>query len=139
MKSIVVTAAIVLTVGAASHAAGMGPVRESKMLDLASRFIGTLDAAQKTKALMPFDSEERFNWFYTPVPRNGLTFKEMTEPQRKMALELLRSGLSAKGYHKAETIRQLENVLKEIEVSAHGSDTKKEKFKASNGTRRKSR
>jgi Protein of unknown function (DUF3500). len=85
------------------------------MLEAANRFVSTLDARQKAKALMPFDSEERFNWFYTPVPRKGLTFNEMTEPQRKAALDLLRAGLSAKGFNKAETIRQLENVLKELE------------------------
>jgi hypothetical protein len=88
---------------------------ESKMVDAANRFLAALKDEQKAKATFPFDSEERFNWFFTPVPRKGLTMKEMTEPQKKAALDLLRTGLSVKGYQKAETIRQLESVLKEVE------------------------
>jgi hypothetical protein len=65
-------------------------------------------------AQFAFDAEERFVWFYTPVPRKGLTLKAMTEPQRKLAMNLLRSGLSESGYAQAETIRGLEDVLVEL-------------------------
>jgi hypothetical protein len=85
------------------------------MVDAAVRFLNALDSAQKEKASFPIDSEERFNWFFTPVPRKGLIYREMTDPQRKAALDLLRTGLSAKGFQKAETIRQLEALLHEIE------------------------
>ena len=43
------------------------------MVDAANRFLNALDAGQKAKASFAFDSEERFTWFYTPVPRKGLT------------------------------------------------------------------
>jgi hypothetical protein len=113
VRRIFVAAACILAVGAAHHVHGLA--RESKMVESARKFVSLLDEGQKAKALLAFDSDERFNWFFTPVPRKGLTFKEMTEAQRKAATDLLRSGLSEKGYHKAETIRGLEELLKEIE------------------------
>src|SRR5262245_60749065 len=82
---------------------------QSTMLDAARAFLATLNAEQKAKAMLAFNSDERFNWFYTPVPRKGLPLKEMSPGQQKAALDLLRAGLSEAGYNKAETIRKLEN------------------------------
>jgi hypothetical protein len=47
--------------------------------------------------------------------RNGLELKDMTEPQRKLAHELLKTGLSARGYTTYTQIMQLENILKVVE------------------------
>ena len=85
------------------------------MAAAAQTFLGSLDAAQKAKAQLPFDSEERFNWFYIPKDRVGLPLKQMTPPQREATMALLHAGLSEKGYTKAEAIRALEPVLAEIE------------------------
>jgi len=85
------------------------------MLDATRAFLATLDPAQKSKAVLPFNSEERFRWFYTPVSRKGVPLKELNASQQKAALALLHAGLSEKGYSKAETIRKLEDVLREIE------------------------
>ncbi len=85
------------------------------MVTAARAFLDSLTPEQKQTAQMPLDAEERFNWFYTPVPRKGLTLKAMNETQRAAAMSLLRTGLSEKGYSKAETIRALEDVLAEIE------------------------
>lgn len=90
----------------------------STMLDAARTFLTTLNPAQKSKAMLPFNSEERFHWFYTPVSRKGIPLKDLMLPQRQAALALLRAGLSEKGYSKAETIRKLEGVLREIEGSS---------------------
>ncbi|MGA2563516.1 MAG: DUF3500 domain-containing protein [Steroidobacteraceae bacterium] len=88
---------------------------QSEMLQAARAFLGTLEATAKTQVMFAFNSEERFRWFYTPVPRKGISLKEMSATQKLAALNLLRAGLSEKGYKKAETIRQLEDVLREIE------------------------
>ena len=106
----------ILLAGAVPAHAAAAFAQENKMLTAASHFIGTLTEEQKAKALLPFASEERFNWYYIPKERAGLTFKAMTEPQREAALALLKTGLSVKGYQKAATIRQLENVLRELEA-----------------------
>ena len=85
------------------------------MLQAANAFLATLDAEQKAKALLPFNSEERMNWHYIPKERKGLHYKAMTPDQQKAAQALLLAGLSKTGHKKIEAIRQLELVLKEIE------------------------
>lgn len=91
---------------------------EPAMLKAAKTLTATLDATQLAKIRWPFDSEERFNWHFVPRERKGLPLKEMNEAQRAAAFDLLRAGLSAGGYSKAETIRSLENVLRALEGSA---------------------
>ena len=65
--------------------------------------------------MFPFDSEERFRWFFTPVERRGITLKTMDPAQRDAAFALLRAGLSAKGYKKVEVIRRLEELLRQMQ------------------------
>jgi hypothetical protein len=63
-------------------------------------------------------SEERLRWHFIPnemFPRKGLAFRSMTEPQRARAHDLLRAGLSQRGYVTASAIIELENVLRGIE------------------------
>ena len=91
------------------------PAREAKMFQVANRFLDTLDAPQKQKAQYAFNSDERLNWHYVPIKRNGIPMKELNEAQQKAATELLRTGLSVRGLEKVNQIRELENVLKEIE------------------------
>lgn len=100
--------------GGATVAVGRKGV-ESKMLDAANAFLSALDPPRRQKAVLPFNTEERLNWHYTPHDRQGLSLKEMTPEQQKAGLELLRAGLSEHGYSKSQTIRMLENVLRELE------------------------
>jgi hypothetical protein len=89
---------------------------QTAMSAAAKSFLATLEPAQKQKATFDFKSDERTNWFFTPVPRKGLPLKEMTASQRTAALGLLRTGLSDGGFQTAATIRELEKVLKEVEM-----------------------
>lgn len=89
--------------------------RKPTMAQAATAFLAALDAEQKTKAQLPFNSEERFTWHYVPMVRQGLHYKAMTPEQQKLAQALLLLGVSKTGFKKVETIRQLENVLLEIE------------------------
>ena len=90
------------------------PVPPSGMTAAARAFLDSLSPDLKQKAQFPLDADERMNWFYTPVPRKGLTLNEMNEAQRTAAMNLLRAGLSEKGYTRAQTIRALEDVLVEL-------------------------
>lgn len=110
----VVTLALLIC-GASVIGSAQAGTPQSAMLRAARAFLATLDPAEKSQAMFPFNSEERFRWFYTPVPRKGISLKEMNETQKKAALDLLGAGLSEKGYSKAETIRKLEDVLRELE------------------------
>lgn len=94
---------------------------EPAMYMAANTFLATLNPEQKKKAMFPFNSEERLNWHFIPKERLGLTYKEMTADQQKAAIALLQVGLSKAGYKKVDTIRHLENVLKEME---NGSPTR---------------
>ena len=85
------------------------------MAQAATIFLASLDDDARAKARFAFDSEERFNWHFVPRPRAGLPLKAMSARQRNAALELLRVGLSEKGYNKAEAIRGLEVILAELE------------------------
>ena len=99
--SLVVLLAWVTTFGADQSATAMARA--------ANGFLATLTADQKQKAQFTFDSAERTHWHFIPTemfPRNGLTIKEMTTPQRDAAHALLKTGLSQHGYATATTIMQ---------------------------------
>ena len=81
----------------------------------AGSFLATLDAGQNAKAALPFTSDERENFRYTPRDRAGLPLKEMTAAQRAAAMKLVDSALSEKGMLKATQIMTLEGILAEIE------------------------
>jgi Protein of unknown function (DUF3500) len=101
---------------AATYAADRSP---ATMADAANKFLATLSTEQKKVATFPFENTaEREHFGFVPsemFPRNGLTIGAMTEPQRKAAHDLLRSGLSQKGYMTATAIMELESILNEIE------------------------
>ena len=81
----------------------------------ANSFLSKLDENQAAKARYPFDDEERFDWHFVPRERNGISFNDLTEPQRQAALALLKVCLSEQGYQKANNIMALENILREVE------------------------
>jgi hypothetical protein len=86
------------------------------MATAAERFLGSLTPEQRQQATFAFDSEERLRWHFVPqFERNGLTVKAMTELQRKAAHELLKTGLSDRGYTTYTQIMQLESILREQE------------------------
>ena len=85
------------------------------MQSAARRFLEALSPELKARAQLPFDSEDRTIWNYVPIDRKGVSLKMLDERQRRIAMDLLRTGLSEQGYKKAEVIRSLENVLREME------------------------
>ena len=90
----------------------------SAMADSATAFLASLTPEQRQKAVFPFASDERTHWNFIPTeafPRNGLTVKEMTEAQRGLAHNLMKAGLSQRGYMTATAIMQLEDVLGTLE------------------------
>lgn len=85
------------------------------MVKAADAFLATLEDDQRETATFSFEDEERYNFHYTPVERQGLPLKDMSLEQRRAAHALLRTALSARGYLKATSVMQLEQVLNEIE------------------------
>ena len=89
------------------------------MVTAATRFLDALTPEQRKQAVFAIESQERLRWNFIPdetFPRNGLPLKAMTEPQRKLAHEMLKTGLSDRGYLTYTAIIQLENILRVIEA-----------------------
>jgi hypothetical protein len=90
----------------------------------ATAFLASLTPAQKSKATYAFDDVRRLSWHFVPatsVPRKGVSLKEMTQPQRALAMELLKGSVSASGFQKAENIMSLEAVLRDIQAATKGA------------------
>jgi hypothetical protein len=89
------------------------------MAAAANRFLAGLSAEQRQVATFAFDSDERLRWHFIPnemFRRQGLALKEMTDTQRSLAHELLKTGLSQRGYLTATAVMDLERVLKALEA-----------------------
>jgi hypothetical protein len=99
------------TAGSSSYA--HGPAEE--MAEAAKNLLAALSPEQQTKATFEFKAGERMNWHFIPKPRKGLPMGEMTPAQRPLAHALLNTGMSQRGYMKANTIMSLEQILLELE------------------------
>ena len=111
LAAVIATSALVGAVVAGERSA-------SAMATAATVFLNSLSPDQRKLAVFPFDSEERLHWNYIPseaFPRKGLTVKEMSEPQQKLAHDLLKAGLSQRGYLTASAIMDLEGILGVLE------------------------
>jgi hypothetical protein len=94
----------------------------ARMTEAAQKFLDTLKDDQRATAALAFDSKERINWQFVPYQdadkkpmRKGLPLEDMSEEQKKAALDLVRAGTSQDGYTKATTIMSLESILREEE------------------------
>jgi hypothetical protein len=88
------------------------------MSNAAAKWLSSLEAEKRDRAVFAFDSDERLRWHFVPNEnhaRKGVTFKEMSEPQRALAHALLKTGLSARGHLTASAIMELERVLQVVE------------------------
>lgn len=95
----------------------------TQMSDAADRFLASLTDEQRKKAIFDFDDAHRVEWFFTPQQdnksktstRKGIRFEDLNAEQKKLGLELLRTGTSQTGYNQATTIMSLESILKDTE------------------------
>lgn len=84
-----------------------------ELYDGISKFRAGLVEAQRAKLEIPFESEERLNWHFVPKERVGLSYADMTPEQSENATNVLKNLVSAAGFEKVSTIRDLEDVLRE--------------------------
>ena len=87
-----------------------GPVRKA-----AQEFLAALTEPQRTKTKFAVDDIEWRKWmnqdFYV---RQGVSFMEMSEPQKQKAFGLLKASLSAKGLQLSKDIMRLNYTLGEL-------------------------
>ncbi|WP_341226162.1 DUF3500 domain-containing protein [uncultured Arcticibacterium sp.] len=94
----------------------------TEVLNASKQFLASLSEDLKSEAQFDFESPERKSWFYTPVPRKGLDYRKLSEPQKILAKNMLKASLSETGYKTALAIMQLESVLKILEKLPEDND-----------------
>jgi Protein of unknown function (DUF3500) len=88
-----------------------------RIAEAANRFLGLLDAAQRLRVLIAFDSDNRLDWHYIPRSRAGLTLGEMRSDQAEAARALFATVLNDQGLKLLDGVRLVEGVLREQQGS----------------------
>jgi len=86
----------------------------AKAVAAANAFLETLDAKQRDKVLLAYDSAKKPSWSNLPVtmvPRNGVALGELTKAQRAAALDAVAAVLSKQGYQKVIDIMNADDQL----------------------------
>ena len=90
--------------------------QKSALSSQANKFLNSLSAEQRKKALYDFESDERYNWHFVPMnDRKGIMLGELNEQQKELGFGLLKFYLSDTGFKKTQEVIQLEVILKELE------------------------
>lgn len=78
-------------------------------------FIGSLTDEQKEGTLHEVDADEWRKWANQhSYPRQGVSFEQMNEEQRKLAFEMIGAGLSARGLKTTQDIMKLNHTIAEL-------------------------
>ena len=89
------------------------------MATAGARFLAALTPEQRQQATFAFaNAEERLHWHFIPTEmfaRKGLLVRDMSAAQRALAHDLLKAGLSQRGYLTASQIMDLETILGGLE------------------------
>ena len=85
------------------------------LVTTANKFINTIDPGQRSNLLLPFDTDERYNFHYFPKSRKGIPLGALSAAQRQAAFDLLNASLSEQGAKKTKDIIELEGILSEVE------------------------
>jgi hypothetical protein len=100
---------------------GLFPIRRTgvstaPIVVAAEAFLKGLTRVQRAKVSFPVDDRQWRIWNSYPVPADadGMSFQEMTEEQRQLALNLLNASLSARGLQKATDIMKLNETFGEM-------------------------
>ena len=84
--------------------------------DAASAFLQALTTEQRARATFPMDAEEWRMWINVHMNhfRHGVMLEDLTQPVRDLALEIVKATLSARGYHYARSIMQINELIAEL-------------------------
>ena len=88
------------------------PIQQS-----AKKFLHSLTSSQKGRTTFDIDDEEWRKWCNVDngiYDRQGISIKEMTALQKKLAFELIQVSLSAKGLQLSKDIMKTDQTLKEL-------------------------
>jgi hypothetical protein len=110
----------------------------ARMVAAATELLAALTPEQRARTVFALDNTtERTRFNYVPTEtfaRNGLVLRELSGPQRNLVHELLKSGLSDRGYFTYTQIMALEDILKVLEQPARFERDKDKYFVSVFGT-----
>lgn len=94
---------------------GTGPSTKA-LIDAVSRFLSSLDPAQRAAVQFDVDSEIWRTWsnIHRNLMRHGLCLAELSEQQRQLAYRVLGAGLGARAYETARNAMKLNEHLAEL-------------------------
>ena len=96
-----------------------------EMTAAANLFLQSLDETQATAVCFEFGDDLRKDWQFIPMERKGLGLKAMKPNQRLLAMSLVQSALSHRGFSTTMKIMALEQVLHEMENNSPKRDPEK--------------
>lgn len=110
--------------GSVSSDAALEPGKaESPMAKAAIAFLNSLTPELKEAASFSMDYPDREQWHFVPLDnRKGARIGHMSEQQQQLAFEVVKTGLSQKGYNIAREIMKLEDILTIKEKRKPGND-----------------
>ena len=84
--------------------------------DATSAFLQALTAEQRAQATFPMDAMEWRMWINVHMNhfRHGVMLEDLPQATRDLALEMVRTTMSARGYHHARSIMRLNELLAEL-------------------------
>lgn len=99
-----------------------------EMTTASIELLSLLDEEQRSKAQRALDDEERYNFNFIPMTREGLMLSEMSLEQRIKTHDLLKTTLSSQGYLKVTGIMHLEDILHILEGENRRFDRDPEQY-----------
>ncbi len=90
-------------------------VSTREVMDATQAFLAALTDEQRSKSTFPIDDDEWRRWANQhALPRQGVTFEEMTGAQRGLAFKMIGAGLSARGLKTTQDIMKLNHTIAEL-------------------------
>ncbi len=90
-------------------------VKTTGVRKAALSFLAGLSDEQRTKTKFPVDDSEWRRWANQhSLPRQGVSFEEMSQTQRSLALKMISAGLSARGLKTTQDIMKLNHTIAEL-------------------------
>lgn len=95
------------------------------MFDATQNFVNSLSEEQTKSLTFEFEDELRKDWQFIPMERKGLSLRNMKPHQQHLAMAMVQSALSHRGFATTMKIMALEQVLHEMENGAAKRDPTK--------------
>ena len=116
----VLSAAVLVSLMFSSDQTSAQSKTATAMRQAATAFVGSLMPEQRAKAVMDFNNAERFVWQEAPGVRSGVVLRELTDAQRKLAMELLRASVGEGAYRRIQMSIAREPVLSTLQKTPEG-------------------